>query len=79
MGRMVRTNIVIDEDLVERVRRQYGLDSKRETVDFALRSVLGREEGVSPQRAALALEGTWADVTDEELKAIYGEDWWGDG
>ena len=78
MGRMVRTNIVIDEDLVERVRAQYGLDSKRETVDFALRAVLNVKEGVSPQRAALALRGTWADVTDAELKRIYGDDWWGD-
>ena len=78
MGRMVRTNIVIDEDLVEKVREQYGLRSKRETVNFALRTVLERAEGISPQRAALALQGTWADVTDEELKQIYGDDWWGD-
>ena len=78
MGRTVRTNIVIDQTLLERVRRQYGLRSKRETVDFALRSVMSQKEGVSPQRAALALQGTWADVTDEELRQIYGEDWWGD-
>ena len=79
MGRMVRTNIVIDQPLLERVRLQYGLRSKRETVDFALRSVLtDKKGGVSPQRAALALQGTWADVTDEELKQIYGDDWWGD-
>ena len=78
MGRMVRTNIVIDQTLLERVRTQYGLRSKRETVDFALHAVLEQKEGVSPQRAALALQGTWADVTDEELKQIYGDDWWGD-
>jgi Arc/MetJ family transcription regulator len=75
---MVRTNIVIDQTLLERVRQQYGLRSKRETVDFALRSVAAQKEGVSPQRAALALQGTWADVTDEELRRIYGDDWWGD-
>ena len=78
MGRMVRTNIVIDQPLLERVRLQYGLRTKRETVDFALRSVLTDKKGVSPQRAALALQGTWADVTDEELKRIYGDDGWGD-
>jgi len=78
MGRMVRTNIVIDQTLLDRVRQQYGLRSKRETVDFALRSLVAQEQGASPQRAALALQGTWADVTDEELKGIYGEDWWGD-
>ena len=78
MGRMARTNIVIDQTLLERVQAQYGLRSKRETVDFALRSVLTGAEGVSPQRAALALVGMWADVTDAELKQIYGEEWWGD-
>jgi hypothetical protein len=46
--------------------------------DFALRSVLNVKEGVSPQRAALALRGTWADVTDAGLKRIYGDDRWGD-
>lgn len=78
MGRMIRTNIVLDQDLVEKVRKQYGLTSKREAVDFALRALLQTKEGVSPQRAALALHGTWADMTDEELKRIYGDDWWGD-
>jgi len=43
MGRMVRTNIVIDERLVRRVMRRYSLTSKREAVDFALRRVAGED------------------------------------
>jgi Arc/MetJ family transcription regulator len=78
MGREVRTNIVIDQELVEQVRERYGLASKREAVDFALRAVLADPRGTSPQRAALALEGTWSDVTDDELRQIYGDEWWGD-
>lgn len=78
MGRMVRTNVVIDQTLLEQVRERYGLRSKRETVDFALRSLLGSKETTSPQRAALALEGTWSDRTDEEMREIYGDDWWGE-
>ena len=78
MGREVRTNIVIDQELVEKVRERYGLASKRMAVDFALRAVLAHPGGTSPQRAVLALEGTWADVTDDELRRIYGDDWWGD-
>lgn len=54
-GVVARTNIDIDEDLIDRVRSAYGLRSKREAVDFALRRLLvepmGRED-------ALGLRGT---------------------
>ena len=75
---MVRTNIVIDDDLVDRVRQRYALGSKREAVDFALRALLAADEAITPQQAALALRGTWADRSDDELRAIYGDDWWRD-
>ncbi|MGY1607598.1 MULTISPECIES: type II toxin-antitoxin system VapB family antitoxin [unclassified Geodermatophilus] len=38
---MARTNIDIDEDLVARVMRRYGLRTKKDAVDFALRQVSG--------------------------------------
>ena len=41
MGRMVRTNIVLDEDLVTRVMDMFGLPSRRAAVDYALRRVAG--------------------------------------
>ncbi len=50
---MVRTNIVLDEALVEKVMRLYRLRSKREAVDFALRQVAGDRE----QARILELEG----------------------
>ncbi|SFP76694.1 Transcription regulator of the Arc/MetJ class [Geodermatophilus dictyosporus] len=34
-----RTNIDIDDDLVDRVMRRYGLRTKKDAVDFALRQV----------------------------------------
>jgi Arc/MetJ family transcription regulator len=63
---MSRTNIDIDDDLVGDVMRQYGLRTKREAVDFALRQVR-----IRPMRAeeALAMEGTgW----DGDLDAVKG-------
>jgi Arc/MetJ family transcription regulator len=39
---MGRTNIDIDDDLVERVMVRYGLRTKREAVDYALRQVVGQ-------------------------------------
>ncbi|HZD16926.1 MAG TPA: type II toxin-antitoxin system VapB family antitoxin [Actinomycetota bacterium] len=63
MGRKVRTNIVIDEDLVARVMRLYGLRSRREAVDLALRYIAGTEER---RRAMLALRGAgWEGDLDE--------------
>lgn len=57
-GGMSRTNIEIDDVLIERVMQIYRLRSKREAVDLALRKLLGdpmtREE-------MLAMEGAgWA-------------------
>jgi Arc/MetJ family transcription regulator len=53
-----RTNIDIDDQLVDRAMRLYRLHSKREAVDFALRRLVG--EPMGPEEA-LALEGSgWA-------------------
>jgi hypothetical protein len=75
VGRKVRTNIVIDEDLVTEVMQTYALRSKRAAVEFALRSVLGKQGRIDdPWAAMLELEGIWADTTDEEAFAIYDPD-----
>jgi Arc/MetJ family transcription regulator len=63
VARLVRTNIVIDEDLVMRVMDLYGLASRREAVDLALRYVAGADER---KKATLALRGTgWEGDLDE--------------
>jgi Arc/MetJ family transcription regulator len=38
---MARTNIDIDNDLVGRVMEKYGLKTKKDAVDYALRKVAG--------------------------------------
>jgi Arc/MetJ family transcription regulator len=50
---MGRTNVVVDDELIERVMQLYGLRTKREAIDLALRRL------VTPytQRDALDLEG----------------------
>ena len=47
---MARTNIDIDDEVLDRVRELYGLRSKKEAVDFALRRLL-----VEPMSTAEAL------------------------
>jgi Arc/MetJ family transcription regulator len=64
---MARTNIEIDDALVARVMRRYGLKTKRAAVDLALRRLdvepMSREE-------MLALEGSgWEGDLDEMRRA----------
>ena len=60
---VARTNIDIDDELIDRVMRRHGLASKRETVDFALRRL-----DVTPmtREQALAMQGSgWEGDLDE--------------
>jgi Arc/MetJ family transcription regulator len=51
---MARTNIDIDDSLVEQAMRRYGLSSKRAAVDLALRRLVGEAMNLDE---ALAMEG----------------------
>jgi Arc/MetJ family transcription regulator len=60
---MGRTNIEIDDELIERVMRRYRLPSKRAAVELALRRLAG--EPMSRDEA-LAMEGAgWSGDLDE--------------
>ncbi len=50
----VRTNIVIDEDLIRRAMRITGAETKRAVVDEALRELVKRHDR---RKATLELEG----------------------
>jgi Arc/MetJ family transcription regulator len=59
---MGRTNIEIDDELIERVMRRYQLPSKRAAVELALRRLAG--EPMSRDEA-LAMEGSgWSGDLD---------------
>ena len=57
---MARTNIDIDEALVERVMARFGVHTKREAVDLALRHVAGQ-----PMTIEEALQMRGARAIDE--------------
>jgi Arc/MetJ family transcription regulator len=66
-----RTNIDIDEELVQRVMRRFGLASKRAAVDFALRRLLGEP---MTRDEILALQGVgWSGDSDAVRRAEAGE------
>jgi Arc/MetJ family transcription regulator len=63
---MARTNIDIDDELVNRAMQRYGLKTKREAVDLALRRLVGEPLSLNQ---ALAMEGTGWEGNLEELRA----------
>jgi Arc/MetJ family transcription regulator len=63
---MSRTNIDIDEDACRVVMQRYHLATKREAVNFALRTVAG--EALSLDRAR-GLRGSGWDGDLEEMRA----------
>jgi Arc/MetJ family transcription regulator len=62
---MSRTNIDIDDDLVASAMKLYGLRTKREAVDLALRRLVGRVS-TNPHQGMLELQGIgWEGDLDE--------------
>ena len=51
---MVRTNVVLDEELVEECQKLTGIGTRRALIDYALHEVRRRGR----QRGLLALKGT---------------------
>jgi len=62
---MGRTNIDIDDILIARVMDRYQLRTKREAVDFALRSVASEPMSVEE---ALAMRGSGWDGDLEQMR-----------
>lgn len=63
---MSRTNIEIDDRLIETAMRVHGLKTKREAVDYALRRLVGNP---MTREEMLAMQGTgW----EGELDAVKG-------
>ncbi len=63
---MGRTNIEIDDDLIAEAMRRYGLATKREAVDFALRRLVGP---VMTREEMLAMEGSGWEGDLDQLRA----------
>jgi Arc/MetJ family transcription regulator len=64
-GGVSRTNIDIDDELVEKAMRMYRLESKRAAIDLALRRLVG--DAMSLEEV-LAMEGTGWDGDLDEMR-----------
>lgn len=63
---MSRTNINLDDDLVEVAMQLYGTKTKKETVDLALRRLVGARLSVDE---AIALEGSGWEGDLDRMRA----------
>lgn len=66
-GVVSRTNIDIDDELVERAMRTFGLSTKRQAVHLALERLLGG--GPMSIEEQLAMEGTGWDGDLDAMRA----------
>jgi len=68
---MQRTNVVLDEKLVQEGLKLFKKKTKRELIDFALREVIRREKA----RGILALEGKvkWEGDLQEMRKGRFAD------
>jgi Arc/MetJ family transcription regulator len=66
-----RTNVVVDEALIEKVMKLYKLSTKRAAIEFALRAVAGE----SDRRKILELRGIgWeGDLDEMRQKRTFGD------
>jgi Arc/MetJ family transcription regulator len=67
-----RTNIDIDDELVEKAMKRYRLDSKRAAVDLALRRLVGE---AMTKEEVLAMEGTGWDGDLDEMRNEPIDEW----
>ncbi len=65
---MVRTTVVLDEELLAKVMAIYGLKTKRAAIDFALRRVGGSDDRMK----ILELQGSgWVGDLDEMRRSEF--------
>ena len=68
---VTRTNIDLDDELVELAMRRYRLDSKRAAVQLALEKLVGEP---MTRSEVLAMQGTGFDLTNDEVEALSDAD-----
>ena len=68
---MGRTNVVVDDALIEKAMKRYNLKTKREAIDLALRRLVGEYEQVD----MLDLEGMGWEGNLEEMRSTRFPTW----
>jgi len=62
----MKTMIDLDEDLLERVRRELGTTTKKDTVHEALRLVAERGVRLQAVQELMSIERDWSGLVDDD-------------
>lgn len=64
--RCMRTVIDLDEDLLERARRELGTTTKKDTIHEALRLVAERSARLQAVQELMSIDRDWTGILDED-------------
>ncbi|WP_089158275.1 type II toxin-antitoxin system VapB family antitoxin [Micromonospora sp. NBS 11-29] len=62
----MKTVIDLDDELLERARRELGTKSKKDTIHAALRQVAERSERMEAIRELLSIDRDWTGIVDDD-------------
>ncbi|MEV4543786.1 type II toxin-antitoxin system VapB family antitoxin [Micromonospora echinaurantiaca] len=62
----MKTVIDLDDELLERARRELGTKSKKDTIHEALRLVAERGERLEAVRELLSIDRDWTGIVDDD-------------
>ncbi|MFF5219164.1 type II toxin-antitoxin system VapB family antitoxin [Micromonospora sp. NPDC000442] len=62
----MKTVIDLDDDLLERARRELGTTSKKDTIHAALRMVAERSERMEAIRELLSIDRDWTGLLEDD-------------
>jgi Arc/MetJ family transcription regulator len=62
----VKTVIDLDEELLDRARRELGTTTKKDTIHAALRLVAERSARLEAIQELLSIDRDWTDIVDDD-------------
>ena len=70
----MKTVIDLDEELLERARRELGTTTKKETVHAALRLAAERSARLEAIQELLSIDRDWTGIVDDDKTPASGRD-----
>lgn len=68
----MRTVIDLDEDLLDRARRELGTTTKKDTIHAALRLVAERSARLEAIQDLLSVDRDWSGIVDDDKTPLAG-------
>jgi len=70
----MKTVVDLDEDLLDRARRELGTTTKKDTIHAALRLVAERSARLEAIQELLSIDRDWTGIVDDDKTPAIGRD-----